>query len=149
MDPLSITAGILAVLGAGGEVGKACKKIIDLRHAPDVLIALNNEVTDLHILVGDADEILRQYSEIGGTDAVPSVTSALERIKATLLRLESLIAYDLMTPSGSNGSRLDRSVWLRAESRVQELKDDIRADRVALASALGLLTSYVQYLQHE
>lgn len=143
MDPLSVTASILAVLGAGGEVGKACKKIIDLRDAPDALIALNNEVTDLHILVRDVDDILRQHSRISETDALPSVISALKRVKATLLRLESLIAYELTTPSGSNGRRLDRSVWLRAESKVQKLKDDIRADRVALAPALSLLNLYV------
>ena len=148
MDPLSVTASILAVLGAGGEIGKACKKIIDLRDAPDALIALNNEVTDLHILVRDVDNVLRLHSRISETDAPPSVTSALERVKATLLRLESLIAYELTTPSGNNGPRLDRSVWLRAESKVQKLKDDIRADRVALASALSLLTSYVHFCWH-
>lgn len=143
MDPLSVTASILALLGAGGKVGTACKKIIALRHAPAGLMALNNEVTDLHILVQDVDDILRQDSETSGTDTPPSVTSALKRTRATLLRLETLIAYELTTPSASNESRLDRSVWLRAESRVQKLKDDIRADRVALTSALGLLTSSI------
>lgn len=143
MDPLSVTAGILAVLGAGGKVGTACQKIIALRHAPYALIALNNEVTDLHIVVKDVNDILRLHSQTSETDALPSVTSALKRTTATLLRLETLIAYELTTPSGDNESRLDRSVWLQAESRVQKLKDDIRADRVALASALGLLASYV------
>lgn len=138
-----MTASILALLGAGGKVGTACKKIIALRHAPAALMALNNEVTDLHILVQDVDDILRQNSETSETDTPPSVTSALKRTRATLLRLETLIAYELMTPSAGNESRLDRSVWLRAESRVQKLKDDIRADRVALTSALGLLTSSI------
>ena len=45
MDPLSIGASILAVLGATVTAGRTLEKLYRLRHAPDDLIALINEVS--------------------------------------------------------------------------------------------------------
>ena len=41
MDPLSLTAGIIAVTGVINEAGKGLKKLTALRHAPDALIQLD------------------------------------------------------------------------------------------------------------
>ena len=52
-----------------------------------------------------------------------------------------LLAYELITIKGKdNEARLDRSVWLRVEHKVQGLKDEIRDDKISLASALSVLT---------
>ena len=45
MDPLSVTASLLAVLGAAGAAGRALQHMSDLRHAPDQLLALTNAVS--------------------------------------------------------------------------------------------------------
>ena len=50
MDPISLRASIIAILGAGGAIAKAMHKIRGLKHAPDVLLQLNNEVTVLLFL---------------------------------------------------------------------------------------------------
>lgn len=44
MDPLSLSASILAVLGAAGRTSQALEQILGLRHAPAELLALMNEV---------------------------------------------------------------------------------------------------------
>ena len=49
MEPLSITAGTIAVLTASANVSKLLRKALKLKQAPDVLIALNNEVSDLSL----------------------------------------------------------------------------------------------------
>ncbi len=138
MDPLSMTASILAIVGAGSAIGKGLKKIISARRLPDILLQLNNEVTDLQYVVQDVDDLLRQ----GPLPSHASLTSALKYIKRTLLALESLIAYELTIIDSRDGrSRLDWIAWLRVESKVARLKDDIRTDRIRLSSALSLLTS--------
>ena len=144
MDPLSITAGILAIVGAGSTIGKGLKKIIAARHLPDTLLQLNNEVIDLQYVVQDVDDVLRRQARTIGEDqsSPASLTSALEHAKHTLLALESLIAYDLTTVDSRDGTmRMSRISWLRVESKVKGLKDNIRTDRVRLSSALSLLAS--------
>ncbi len=147
MDPLSITASILTVVSAGSTIGKGLKKIISARRLPDILLQLNNEVADIQYVVQDVDDLLQQQRQITQEDRGPlpshaSLTSALEHIKRTLLALESLIAYELTIIDSRDGrSRLDWIAWLRVESKVARLKDDIRTDRIRLSSALSLLTS--------
>ena len=138
MDPLSVTAGILAIIGAGSTIRKGLKKIISARHLPDSLLQLNNEVTDLQYVVQDVDDLLRQRSQSTEEDRCPlsshaSLNSALEHAKATLSALESLIVHELTTVDRHDGrTKINRITWLRVESKVKSLKDDIRTDRVRL-----------------
>ncbi len=147
MDPLSLTASILAIFGAGSTVGKGLEKILSARRLPDVLLQLNNEVTDLQYVVRDVDDLLRQQAQAVREDGeqlprYASLTSALEHTKQTLLALESLIAYELTSYNSRGGRRrIDWMSGLRAESKVKSLKEDIRTDRVRLSTALSLLTS--------
>lgn len=127
MDPLSITAGIIAVLGAGGKVAGGLSKIRGLRRAPDALLQLNNEVTDLQLLVQAIDELYRQNNE---TTAIQQevVCSTLERAKHTVLELEKLIAYTLTKETGV-GTEVDRVNWFRYHDRVKEMRDSLRCVR--------------------
>ena len=140
MDPLSITASIIAIVGAGGKVVKGLDRLVGLRHAPDVLLALNNEVTEVHLIVEDVQNVLMQQKDVVDTVPPPSVLRALENAQASSLRLERLIAYDLTTIDGDNGGvRLDKSAWLHAEKQVQNIKVDLRANKADLSAALSLL----------
>ena len=52
-DPLSIAASIIAVVGAAESVTKVLSKIKNMRHAPDELLALINEVSDLRVILSN------------------------------------------------------------------------------------------------
>ena len=139
MDPLSLTASIIAIIGGGSTVGKGLKKILSTRHLPDILLQLNNEVTDLQYIVQDINDLLQQQAQ----KPLPSYTSlisALKFSKQTLLALESLIAYEITTVDSHRQTRIDWISWLRVEPKIKRLKEDIRTDRVRLSSALSLLT---------
>ena len=139
-----MTASIIALFQAGGTVSKGLKKIVNLRNAPDILLALNNEVADLHCLVENTDDVLRQHREIIGLEPIACLCRALDKAKRTLLELENLLAYKLTSIRCKDQEShlvLDRSSWLRLESSVQRLKDKIREDKISLSSALSVLTS--------
>ena len=51
MDPLSITASVIAVLGAASTSGAAIRKLVALRKAPEELDALLNEGEALRSLL--------------------------------------------------------------------------------------------------
>ena len=140
MDPLSLTVSIIAIVGGGSTVGKGLKKILSARHLPDVLLQLNNEVTDLQFIVQDMNDLLQQQAQ-KPLPSYASLISALKSSKQTLLALESLIAYELTTvDSRDRQTRIDWISWLRVEPKIKRLKEDIRTDRVRLSSALSLLT---------
>ena len=45
MEPLSVAASVLAVLGAASAAGRGLQHVLALRNAPDQVIALINEVS--------------------------------------------------------------------------------------------------------
>lgn len=47
MDPLSVAASVLALVGAAGNTLNALQMLWDLRHAPDEVFSLINEVGPL------------------------------------------------------------------------------------------------------
>ncbi len=141
IDPLSITAGIFTLLGAGERIGKFLRKVASLRNAPEILLAVNNEITDLRAVVLMFDDLLqRQYNR---SDAAPysQLSVILEKVKQTLLRLEQLVSYELTETEGDDlHVRLDKSSWLLAEPKFRAIKDQIRDDKTALYRGLALLT---------
>ena len=144
MDPLSISASVVALLGAGGTLAKLLKKAIGLKNAPNVLRALNNEVSELQTTANDVNDLLWTANRDPDDHPPKSLISSLSRVKSTLLQLESYISYQLtMVSAAGEGNRLDKSVYLRAEHRLQEFKDEILTSRIALAAALSLFASSI------
>ena len=144
MDPLSISASVVTLLSAGGTLSKLLRKGIGLKNAPDVLRALNDEVSELQSTANDVDDLLRTATRDPDDRPPKSLTGSLSRVKSGLLQLESYISYQLTTVTDDGESiRLDKSVYVRAERRLQELKDEIHVSRIALASALSLFASSI------
>jgi hypothetical protein len=145
MDPLSITASILTILGAGGQVAKGIAKIRALKYAPDILLALNNEIADIQYLVQDVNDVARQHEEVHETKFRASVCRALEKVRETLLATEQLIAYELTTIDSVNGLvKLDWKRWLRLEGKkIRQLQERMRNNKVDLSTALVAQNSYV------
>ncbi len=142
MDPLSITVGILTILGAGGQVCKGLQRLTALRNAPAALAALNNEVADIHCMVQEVHDLARQYQDTYSRPVHSSVCRALERVKETVLMLEQLIAHELTQVDSRTGQlKLQRSAWMRSEHKVKELQERTRSNRINLAAALSVLTS--------
>ena len=144
MDPLSISASVVALLGAGGTLVKLLRKGIGLKNAPDVLRALNDEVSELQSTANDVNDLLWTADQDPNEHPPKSLVSTLNRVKSSLLHLESYISYQLtIVNADGESNRLDKSVYLRAEHRLQEFKDEILTSRIALAAALSLFASSI------
>lgn len=138
MDPLSLTASILAIIGAGGSVGKCLKKLASLRHAKRDLILLQEDVSELQSLVGSVSDIVLEFEATTNKRSDQSIGRALERTKSTLLELEKLIVYDLTTTADSNGeTQIQPWAWVRAQGEVRTLRAHILERRLGLLTALS------------
>ena len=147
MDPLSITTAIVTILGAGSTVQGGFKRILALRHAPDALIALNNEVNDLHRIVRAIDDLLRKHVEERHANQTSANQNSncvekLQKAQEVALDVEKYIAYDL-TVIAADGkiTRIDRSRWLRSGTRIQGLKARIQVIKADLFLELGMFNS--------
>ena len=144
MDPLSVSASVVALLGAGGTLAKLLRKGIGLKNAPDVLRALNDEVSELQATANDVNDLLWTANRDSDDHPPKSLISSLSRVKSILLQLESYVSYQLtIVTADGEGNRLDKSVYFRAEHRLQEFKDEILTSRIALAAALSLFASSI------
>lgn len=141
MDPLSITASLLTVIGTIGVIGNGLRKLVALKHAPAILLTLNDEVAGLYCVVQAVDYLTRQHAEITHIGAMDNLRRAVEQSRSTLLTLEDLVIHKLTVEEKDGERRLDRSARLFAATKVQKIKDQIRADRIDLSSALSLLAS--------
>ena len=123
MDPLSIAAGIIAVVGAGGTVSKRLRKLAQVRDAPKFIIELKDKVSDLYLLVESSANLASQHKSVTTEPLSPAVARGLEKIQNTILTLEKLIFYDLTTITNSDGrTEVDKLAWVRSGAKIQELK---------------------------
>ena len=148
MDPLSVTASIIAVLGAGGTIVGTLEKANLIRKAPETILSLNNEISDLRLIVHETQRLLRenQDRDPAGSDTrtfADDVTPILIRGRDKLLELESLIEYSLTAPKTSTSSkpRIRKAAWILKQQKVQSIKDEIRSLRINLAAIVGIVAS--------
>ena len=141
MDPLSITAGILAILNAGGKVGRFLQRIVSLKDAPDTLLALNNEINEIRTAVEEIHDLLRRYIETAVIRDPPlTVIQSLEQTKSTVVSVERFICYELTTIEAER-PRVDRSKWLRASEEIQNMKNKLQSEKTTLSLSIGVLAS--------
>ena len=152
MDPLSLTASIIAIIGVGGQAAKATRRLASLKGAPDLILALNNEIADLHLVVVAIQDVFERQqtggmpvpgNRAGEINLDASVTNSLTQANDKVTDFEALYKRLDVSILGSN-AEFNKIAWLREHKRVKQLQEDLKSVRLKLAGALGILNSYVQ-----
>lgn len=68
MDPFSAVVNIVTLLGAGGAIMHAMGKVLALGQAPETVLALNNEMSDLRLVSMEIHEFLQDYQRSASQD---------------------------------------------------------------------------------
>ena len=142
MDPLSITAGIIAVVGAGSALATNIRRLASIRGAPQVLLALNNEIVDLQLTVLAVQDVY-QAGHVANDNATASIASTLLQTKDTLDRLVAL-AIRVQKPAveGAEVSLVvNKLAWVREQSRLNKVHTELHDCRQKLISLSGVLTT--------
>ena len=143
-DPLSFTAGIIAVIGAADGVATTLAKIRSLRNAPDELLALTNEVSDLRIILRDIENHFSQSTNRPQTpqDQLGHMSVLINRAKERILELDRLIQYRLVKPeSVSDQIKISRQQWARAKDVINKFRQSLRDIRLNLMAQMLTINS--------
>ncbi|KAL8694797.1 MAG: hypothetical protein Q9224_003507 [Gallowayella concinna] len=133
MDPLSISASVVTLLGVAEGVSRGLRKLLKLRGVPDLVLALNNEVSDLQLLLNEVGTLVQKEAR-----SVHSLPRILERIQAKLNNLD-LILRRFSTNTGPKWPA--RVLWLKEEPNVLRIRNELGTLKQDLTTALGLSSS--------
>ncbi|KAL9118382.1 MAG: hypothetical protein Q9187_005073 [Circinaria calcarea] len=126
-DPLSVTASIIAVLGAIEGVTKTLAKIKNIRNAPQELLALINEVNDLKLILSDVQNYVSQTTGRPQVlqEPLQHMSILVNRARSRLLELDELVQYRF-TKAGSTVDQIkvSRREWARARSTIDTFRQN-------------------------
>ena len=143
-DPLSITASIIAVVGAAEGVTKTLAKIKSIRNAPDELLALINEVSDLKIILRDLQNYVNQnmHRPQISQEELENISILINRAKDKLLELDKLIQYKLVKPESiTDQIKVSRREWLRAKSTIEKFRQSLRDIKLNIMTQMMVINS--------
>ena len=151
-DPLSLVASIIAVVGAAGTISKTLSKAKLLRKAPESLLALNNEITDLSIVLRTVEEHVSSISLEGrapSQDVLQQISNLINQAKDRLLQLDQLIHYQFLKSGTLDCDyKIFRIQWLRAKEIIEGHRHALREIKQALLLQLAVLNSFVSFFHY-
>ena len=150
MDPLSVTASAIAVIGALGQAAKCVQRLRAIRQAPAELNSLLEEVVDLRALLEQIQTDQQARTRLDGSAATSETPKGLaqlaqhhvERTSSKLQELDSLIGHHASFTRTSR-FKVDRRHlgWVRGRQKASSLCEDLKVIRLNLAASLGATTS--------
>ena len=144
MDPLSVTASIITLLAAGGSIVDGLEKLASLREAPDIILALNNEISDFRVVIFEIANYLQQepiQSLPNAQGFHTNILPLLNRARDKLDELEALIEYKLVLPRNDGNIRLNKTGWIWERQKVKRIQEEIRSVKISLVATVGVLNS--------
>ena len=136
MDPLSVTASVLAVLTAAKA---SLKKARDCREATQELESLTIEIDRVYNIVRSVSAYLNANSN------APANIELIEPVKCILSKIEHIEAIALPTRSVQKLSKSNqqRITWVLKKRRLIALRDELRVIRSDLVLQFSLIERYV------
>ena len=144
-DPLSIVASIIAVIGAAQSLGKAVNRIRDITNAPDEVLALSNEISDLTVVLKHVE------TYVAGAEGAAISRENLEQLSVLAKRAQSrlaqleLIMHDHLPRTGGASRRSSRLrlQWALLKTKVDGLRVDIRDIKLSIIVQIASVTGCV------
>lgn len=141
MDPLSISTAVVTFIGFSGSCAQLLRRVIrDANHAPDEILALSNEISDLNVLLSDLEVTSRAIEQLyisehsTAISIADAINSQLMKARSILLDLEAL-GSELFAASPTGKIKFQKYKWIRKKSLVLEMRQDL----ISIKRSLGLL----------
>ena len=144
-EALSLAASIIAVLGAAECVAKGISKVYSIHCAPDEILSLNNEISDLKVLIYDVQRYITNTPKSHlPQNHVQQLRIPIDRAKEKLLQLDGLIQHRILKPQPLTGKlKISKIEWLKAVKVIGRSRQSLRDIRCSIDSRFLLINSSV------
>lgn len=135
---MEAAASVIGIVTAGVAIGKRINTIVKAwKNAPQEILALANEVSDLNLVLRTAEEALTER------DACPSeadkIISVVQRAKVAFDELDELSArYSRII--GLKNAKKGRFVWIKEKTVVKTLHERVKQIRTEVVSLVAIRT---------
>lgn len=150
MDPLSVTASVLAIASLAAST---CSAISDLRSLckglPGRLHAISNEVADLELVLTEVSMLLAdRHDRLGFQRAFKAIPHLLSQAEVKLIELDAIVQRLMVASRDSKLPILGASIWRKEQGHLKALQDDIRTVKSSLNILLGVSNSFVHLFDY-
>ncbi|KAI1755573.1 ankyrin [Xylaria castorea] len=153
MDPLSLTASVIAVIGALRAVTKGYKYITDLGKASQEFIELVDEIESVHAYLGMLHSVLGSSTQAFATVDLTPLGAALSRLDYTIQRLQSALKQVEADSKTGDDRRISKIKWQIYKSRMIQLRDEVHSRKQDLVDKVGILQlaarAEISYTRHD
>ena len=153
MDPLSLTASIIAVISAARALTLGLNKLGSVRGASALLDSVKEEVSSLCAVLGQVEHgithlgIFSSFSseELSRSAQEPGqlLQSILHNAQQKLLQLRQIVDSCLKDASNGEAPKVRKLLWLRRQSQIEQLQKEVSDIRINLIIALTALNLWV------
>ncbi len=140
MDPLTITTGVLTLIGACNALASTIQKLHHLREAPKELESLEKEISALHSCADGISHLVQAHGPsrkraIGQISIGVCVGDARQKIE----QIQHVLDRSLLDLSSSN--KIRKSAWLRWQSEFNRLRQELRDVRSEIGTCISLFNA--------
>lgn len=140
-EALGIAASVVSLAALAAKVSSAISKIRDVQALPARLYAMNNEVTDIQVVLRYTSKVLteRKHSPDDGLAKLPAM---LERAEVALVR--TMESVDRISKHCVHGKMfmVRAASWWKEKAQLQALQEDLHTIKSSLNLLLGASISY-------
>lgn len=136
MDPLSLTASLLAVIGAAKVGANGVRKLNRYRKAPSEIDDLASELEGIQALLTDIETFTKSYPHALYNE---SLHECVRRAAPKIVAINDLLASMPFNLSRLSDDNHARALWVRYKPTLIAFRDDLQVIRMDLAVRIGLV----------
>jgi hypothetical protein len=140
MDPLSITAGSLTVVGA---ISSTLKVLKNLNIIDGELDALSVEISEMEMVLVDLEKAIldRQQLKHLQPNRAESLVRLLQNARVRVETINEIVNNKILHPAPpGNEVRIARVAWLRQRASVKNLQESLRQSRERISLFVGAIS---------
>ena len=135
MDPLSISASLVAIIGA---VGAITTKVNGVRHADEQLDAIRADLADIENIISSGKDIVDNHGQHIPANLRIRLPEVLNRAQQLFKELEDIIDHSLVKQKANGQTRPSKTGLAIKGSRISGLRIRLKDVKQSLGSFFDL-----------
>ena len=140
MDPLSVTASIIAVITAANATTKGIRKLCKYGSASREIEALTKELDTIIALLGETTQLIQNSNPGSINERV--LTQPIARLLYQIEEINGVLTLPKRRIPGISEQKQAQLSWVKHEGDIKLLRSDLVDMKMDVLHALGIISTY-------